>query len=349
MKRFTLALTGLYLTVLLIAWALLRVGSEHWWPVTILLFAPRWFLATPLLVLLPLALFACRAWLPLFALHLVVLLFPIMGLQVGSSPGTTTDDGRFGLCVVTCNLGGGTPRVGEFVHLVDSHGADIVLLQECEWSLADQIFKQLGWRFQHRGGLAIGSRFGLSPAQAIALHGPQRYHQAAAIVCAVEHDCSSDSASAGGVQPMRSAAADRLRIVSVHLPTMRPAIEALLQDPFNGEPDLSEVVDEHARVSAEASRGTRQWDGPLIVAGDFNMPVASSIFSEHWGHLQNAYSTVGSGFGHTKFTRLHGVRIDHVLMNQRWRAVSAEVGRNVGGDHRPLIVRLIAVQGRPSQ
>lgn len=333
MRKFVLVLSWLYLAALLVAWALLHFGSEYWWPVTILLFAPRWMLAAPLLLLLPMVLLVRRRLAPLFALHLAILLFPIMGLELRPFAGGDEDATRFRLCVVSCNVGGGEPRLDRFVGLLKEHSAHVVMLQECEWDVANEIFGQLEWQFQHDGGLAIGSRYPLGAAETVVRHGSQRYHKPAALACTVELERLLQETDSRPHRP----GSEPLLLVNVHLPTVRPALARLIEDPFSGAPNLPEVIDEHARVSGEASEWVRRQNARTIVAGDFNMPTASTLYRSHWGHLQNAWEIAGAGFGHTKFTRIHGVRIDHVLADDSWSAIAAEVGPGVGGDHRPVI------------
>ena len=63
--------------------------------------------------------------------------------------------------------------------------------------------------------------------------------------------------------------------------------------------------------------------GPLILAGDFNMPADSTVYRATWGRFNNAFSRSGFGFGHTErpgsFGWLFGVRIDHILSGPHWR------------------------------
>jgi endonuclease/exonuclease/phosphatase (EEP) superfamily protein YafD len=93
---------------------------------------------------------------------------------------------------------------------------------------------------------------------------------------------------------------------------------------------------------SRAARGRiSQVSDPLLVVGDFNLPVESAIYREHWSDFENAFSRCGRGLGHTKVTRLFGVRIDHVLASPAWACVNARVvSTPYGGDHAPLIVDL---------
>jgi endonuclease/exonuclease/phosphatase (EEP) superfamily protein YafD len=74
--------------------------------------------------------------------------------------------------------------------------------------------------------------------------------------------------------------------------------------------------------------------------GDFNLPVESAIYRANWAGFTNAFSQQGLGFGYTKHTRWHGIRIDHVLARSGWDIERAWVGPSAGGDHLPVIVEL---------
>jgi endonuclease/exonuclease/phosphatase (EEP) superfamily protein YafD len=95
------------------------------------------------------------------------------------------------------------------------------------------------------------------------------------------------------------------------------------------------------RLESElASQMAAEVEGPIVIAGDFNMPVESAIYQQYWSNWENAFSSAGLGYGHTKFTRFFGARIDHVLVNREWDVLAARIGPNLGGDHRPLFVDL---------
>jgi endonuclease/exonuclease/phosphatase (EEP) superfamily protein YafD len=80
--------------------------------------------------------------------------------------------------------------------------------------------------------------------------------------------------------------------------------------------------------------------GPRIVAGDFNAPVESRIYRDEWEGWTNAFSAAGFGLGSTRLNGWIRARIDHVLVDDEWKVVDAQPGRDVGSDHRPMIVRL---------
>ena len=103
---------------------------------------------------------------------------------------------------------------------------------------------------------------------------------------------------------------------------------------------MKQMTEDRRSESEMARQLAAESIGPVIVAGDFNMPVDSALYERYWSGLQNAFSIAGLGYGQTKFTRFYGIRIDHVLASREWQILTARVGPNLGGDHRPLVVDL---------
>jgi len=76
------------------------------------------------------------------------------------------------------------------------------------------------------------------------------------------------------------------------------------------------------------------------------MPVESAIYRRYWSDFSNAFSDAGWGWGATKATRWHGIRIDHVLVGHGASALRAWVAPHLDGDHRPMAADL-ALQAPP--
>jgi len=97
------------------------------------------------------------------------------------------------------------------------------------------------------------------------------------------------------------------------------------------------------RVSLEAQQAVAGLSENTIVAGDFNMPVESSIYQHVWGGYRNAFSSAGIGYGWTQRARAKrlatsiGIRIDHILTGKGVVTRNCEVGPDIGSDHLPLL------------
>lgn len=133
--------------------------------------------------------------------------------------------------------------------------------------------------------------------------------------------------------------AGAFNVLAVHLETVREGLEELAE--FRSPRGLVSVTQLRRDESRLAREFAKKASAPLLVVGDFNMTTESRIYTEYWGDLQNGFSDCGWGYGRTKRTRWFGVRIDHVLMDARWRCLGAEVGSDLGSDHRPVVVSVV--------
>lgn len=93
-------------------------------------------------------------------------------------------------------------------------------------------------------------------------------------------------------------------------------------------------------------------DLPVILGGDFNSPDQSEIFKLLSGHLHNAHTKAGQGFGFTfpKALQVQNklipffplVRIDHIFFSDHFTALHAATADNAyGSDHLPITARLV--------
>lgn len=127
-----------------------------------------------------------------------------------------------------------------------------------------------------------------------------------------------------------------VRVVNVHMETPRKGFETLLASlrKFNlhgMKNNINQRFNEARNII-----GLTIEDSPVLLMGDFNMPVNSRMYREYYSEFSNAFSDNGWGFGDTKYTRYHGIRIDHVLMNHHLSSSNAWTAEDIGGDHRPL-------------
>lgn len=312
-----------YLAGILGIVALLRLAGDRWWPATLLTFGPRWIVIVPLPVLALLALgFRRRELIPL-AVAGFVAIGPIMGFCLPWRTllgGARAVEGNRSIRVLTINVGGGT-ELGQLADFIRRANPHIVIV--AEWSSQSDIRAVLddGWHFPHRSGVVIASRFPVVASQVLQSSRLERWNHPA-FRCDLE--------SPAGI----------VHVIGVHLETPREGLEEVIHSPRTGAAEMERTTTIRRTESELASRFAAEAKGPTIVAGDFNMPVDSTIYRQFWSGWQNAFSIAGFGFGQTKFTRRFGIRIDHVLAGRDWRVVKAEVGPFLGGDHRPVVVDL---------
>jgi len=127
--------------------------------------------------------------------------------------------------------------------------------------------------------------------------------------------------------------------INVHLETPRKGFEEISMRTLNFK-SMAEFF-ELRFLEAQLVSNRVAIFAPLIIMGDFNMPVESSIYRDSFSQYTNTFNYAGFGFGHTKFTRLHGIRIDHILIDDHFITTDAWVGGDVGSDHRPIYADII--------
>lgn len=314
-----------YLVLMLSAWILLRLAADRWWPATVLLFGPRWALLLPLPVLaLPAALFHRPSFFLLVAAGLIAA-GPLMGF-CGSWRGVMGAEPRQGsplLRVITYNAGEGGTQPDEFVKLIDRERADVFVVDE--WpSAGSRLLPELGegWYVAEHRTTAVFSRFPIKSTRRLGAERLRKFWRAPALRCELDTPFGT------------------VYVVGVHLETPREGLEALRASVRRGRTQMEQTTADRRLESELASQLAAEVNGPVVIAGDFNMPMESAIYRQYWSSWQNAFGTAGLGYGHTKFTRFFGARIDHVLASRDWKVLSARVGPNLGGDHRPLLVEL---------
>jgi vancomycin resistance protein VanJ len=316
------------------------LSGDLWWFGTMLLFGPRWLVTLPLPVLFPLALWRSRRTLfPLIAAALIIA-GPFMGLRLPL--GKTGCAGAAVLRVLTCNINSGNFDAAALSALILETKADLVALQECPREL--RLALPAGWRTVQEGELALLSRFPLHGVKSLqALHPPHRWPRTTLLCCVV--------AAPGG----------DLDFCTVHLPSPRYGLQVMLDRATLLSPSrMSLLFSETSHrwsISRQASAFLASRSLPLVVAGDFNMPVQSAIYREYWGSYSNAFSRTGWGYGWTERAALRGipigVRIDQVLSGDGFSPCLCRTARDVGSDHLPLIADIARVpvpaNGRPAR
>lgn len=314
----TIACCWGYLATVLTMAVLLPVGTDRWWPATVFAYGPRWLLAAPLVALLAAAvLFQPKAlWLLLFAA--VGVGWPIMGFCVarpsGRFPETPT------LRVMTLNMQVEHLDAASLRRVIRELQPDVIALQECLPHIAAETFESNPqWTVQVGRGLCVASR-----------------HPIRTVMGVRSPEDGLDVISRYEIQTP----AGPVHFFNLHLPTPRKGLEPLLRKSGVAVAQLRADIAYRWERSLRSRDWVRQAHGPVLLAGDFNMLIDSAIYRGCWSDFTNGFSSVGIGWGYTKFTRAFGIRIDHVLAGPGWRFRRCWVGPDVGSDHRPLLADL---------
>ena len=310
-----------YLGAVLLYTGLLWFFGERWWVATVLLFVPRWPVllpAGPLAVAV--LLIRPRLLLPVAAATFLAVV-PAMGFRLGIR-GWLTGADRSDVRVITFNIDA-IDNVRLFVAplALQTYEPDVVVFQECAEALTRPEHWPAGWSVRFDQQLCLATRYPIIGAKAI------------------EEVRTGTQGGTGQAMFYRlQSPSGPVDLAVVHLETPRKGLEPLR---YGGGVDELKL---NALVRDVGSMRIRRWiteqSKDPIVLGDFNMPVESRIYRDHWSDCTNAFSSVGHGFGWTRVLRRFSIRIDHVLTCSGWRPLRAVVGPDLGSDHRPLIVDL---------
>jgi vancomycin resistance protein VanJ len=320
------ALSWAYLAGVFAVTCLLLVLSDRWWPATMILFAPRWIWGVPFCVLAPAAARHRRVLLAPLAVAGSLVLFTIMGFELPSPAVILADKSRRDLRVMTYNVGGARIDPRTLPPLLDHLAPDVALFQECNELLegARRSLEVQGWHVDLQYGSCLVSRFPIVKVD--------RRDQ---------EDVWKMNGSGVIVRYEIAAPGIALDVVNMHLETVRDGLQAVLRRaPWRGAAQLEANIRQRDFESSLGRGWTERATGPLVITGDFNMPIESVIYDTHWSSFTNAFSEAGFGCGYTKETDWHGIRIDHVLVGPSFQPIRAFVGPHLGGDHRPMVADL---------
>jgi vancomycin resistance protein VanJ len=316
-----------YLGAVLVVAALMWALGDRTMLGTVLLFMGRWVFLLPLVLLVPAALWLRRDLVLPLAAAAVVVAGPIMGFRTGWRRLLPRPAG-LPLRVVTFNTGGGRVLAQLLPGHLERWQPDVVAFQECGETLALAVRLSAGWYHYEGPDLCLLSRYPIREASVMDRSALDRVKR-------------SEVKELGGagyvVRFVLDGPSGPIRLANLHLETPRKGLEGLMERDFRRLRLNTEIRE----IESHLARGwVEQGSGPLIVLGDFNTPVESRIFQEHWGDLADAFSTAGTGLGMTKYNGWIRARIDHVLTSPEWHVHRVRVDADAFSDHRPLVVDL---------
>lgn len=326
------AAVGYPMALLLLVVALRWIG-ERWWVTTVALYVPRHWLALPLPVLsLALLLAGERRLLVTQLAAGWIVLFPLMGLRLGTWTAPTESNTR--IRVLSMNIRQGAAGIEGVQSQLHVAGADIVLLQDLGTGPAEALPRGLKeYRIHVAGEFLLASRYPIED-----VYVPAWPPQGEVPPAYVRYRLTLPD---GPVD-----------VFNVHPFSPRDALEefrgrgsqlrALLAGRYLRLSPPPKVVDntrlrlsQLRAIAAEVERSPR----PVIIAGDTNFPGLSWALAHWFAKYQDGFHEAGMGFGYTypvgKSTPW--LRIDRILTGDQFRFVRFEVLESGGSDHRGVL------------
>ncbi|MFQ3587184.1 MAG: endonuclease/exonuclease/phosphatase family protein [Fimbriimonadaceae bacterium] len=92
----------------------------------------------------------------------------------------------------------------------------------------------------------------------------------------------------------------------------------------------------HIMQAATVLASLTEVRGPVILAGDFNMPPRGTAYRMLADHFVDAFSASGTGFGYTYAEGVPWVRIDYIF-SRGFRPVRSFVPPGTTSDHHPVV------------
>ena len=332
-RRAAIAVSVAYLLAMLAIWALLRFAAETFWPATALLYLPRWPWILPAI---PVGIAAWLLWRPgalLAAIGAIVVLGPVGGFRFGTGRAIVKPPDTV-IRVVTLNIQNGKPNLPASLGEIERFGPDVMCSQEVDFEqpeLIDSVASvDLAYR-RHDSHFWTASRWPLELVRVVESQTSYRD------ICAVYRVLG----------PGESA----FHLVNVHLSTARHGLTNLRPRTVLTGVGLDELR-AHQRLRlgeiAELSAVLDELPTPLVVCGDFNMPVDSPAFAALLAGRRSAFDVAGFGYGYTvpnEATPLWPrgwcwLRVDHVLASKNVSPIAARPGTASGSDHRALLTEL---------
>jgi endonuclease/exonuclease/phosphatase (EEP) superfamily protein YafD len=341
-QRLAVPLALAYTVSLALAALALRFVGEAWWVTTAALYLPRIGFALPLpFVALALALARApsrrrRLW--LLAAPVALLLFPLMGLRIG--PGLLLKSARAarpGLRVLSYNIQSADHARAVAKTVVGAH-ADLVLLQEWDYRELPHLGSLPGYHTHVDGQFGVLSRFPITevvvpppvPLDGVGVRAAEfiRYR--------IETDLGP--VTVFNVHPI----SPRDSLVKLGGPTVLAQLRhgRLGPGPDQGIAALKTNALMRWRQAEAISGAARAVAGPVIIAGDTNLPSLSRIFAQTLAGYRDGFVEAGRGFGYTYPTDHPWMRIDRILASPPLAFQRFEVLPDPGSDHLAVAAEL---------
>lgn len=330
--RWLLAASWSYTAAVLASLVLIRRPGDSWWPVTLLLFMPRWLFLAPAVALAAASAVRHRPrqWL-LQGITAAVVAGPLMGLSFPVHRLSASPPAGDRVRIATFNMGLDPIRLDDLERWIERERLDVVCFQEGGTDIAAlRPTLPAGWRLSRKAFLATRlpvvaelPDFPQQPVAELRLHSSlmERWR-------------------------LRAPSGREFVVASVHLPSVREGIKGFLA---RGE--TTGLTTHPAWWGREMGRilsALLEGRGvPLLVGGDFNMPPDDSTLAALLATFRSAFDEAGWGYGYTRPARFSWVRIDRILTTPDWFITECRVGPDLGSDHLPVTAEVVLPKPGP--
>lgn len=333
-----------YPVALLAVWLSLRWIGEAWWASTAALYLPYALFGLPLpFVVLATWFTRMRRLVYAQAVGLLLLVFPIMGFVLPWP--SFADASAPKIRIVSLNVDSGRAGPETIVEAIAGYSPDVVLLQE---TYANEAFESaLRARYptvSSSGQFALASRFPLVRVvepEKLSYYGTLR--------------------SARFIEYVLETSLGTIPFFSAHPISPREGLASIRGEGLRREIGTGRLLEgTHAHV-LEVNTGLRTLQvealaqaaslepGPVVVAGDTNLPTPSPLLHGALGDYDDAFAKAGWGFGYTFPTNKRRwpawMRIDRILARGPVRFVHFEIGHPVVSDHHFVVADLQSTSG----
>jgi endonuclease/exonuclease/phosphatase (EEP) superfamily protein YafD len=306
----------MYLLILLSLWCIVHFVGERWWLAALVLFGPRWMLALPMGVLIPIVLWRRPRMLLVLAICVCVLAGPLMDLRVPWRRMFEHSGAGPHLRVLTCNTHSNALSQDALAALIDATRPDVVALQEWSGGYNAPPLGGGNWHVLTDHELRVQSRYPIRKKDQLVSAGWS-------FGMAIRYEIQTPA----GPVPF----------YNLHLASPHNALESAINLDDSAASQIKGNQTMRREQSADVSLDAKAVGDAVILAGDFNLPRDSEIFRENLSTFTDAFSAAGLGFG---WTYRHGgtaTRIDHILAGRDWVCRRCWVGSSVRSPHRPVI------------
>jgi endonuclease/exonuclease/phosphatase family metal-dependent hydrolase len=339
-ERVVLLAAILYVLALLAIAVVLPLFGEHWWVTGVALYAPRFFLGVPL-PFLTLAMLGrrLRPFLWTQALALFLLVFPIMGFVI---PRPHWHRESPVVRVLTYNIDSSETisRIDDVLAEIEGFSPDVVFLEEAMVG-EERFLPKLQERFatvQATGQFVVAAKFPLvkveTPPQVVSDGRPHSPRFLRVVL-----DTSLGPITFYVVHPI----SPRESLLKVRAAGKRGLLFGRV---FDSATAAAFYANAHLReVQVQTFGAEAQHEpGPVVVAGDTNLPDLSLVLGENLSSLEDGFTEAGWGLGYTFPTNKRfpqWMRIDRILAGHGLHFVGFHVGTAPVSDHLCVVADLV--------